>query len=299
MFLGKLNLYCLLTKHVFLWTVIIYSTTFKTDSAVIEELKGQTSQHRDKEPSILKSEVRLAIATMSNGKSPGQDNIPGELLKEGGEQIVDYYTTLCNKVMDTGRWPTQWTTSLVVPLPKKGDLSQCKNHRTISLISHPSKILLRVLLNRLRPQVEQILSEEQAGFRRGRSTTEQIFNLHLLDEKHRNIGQVMYNTFVDYRKCFDRVWQEGMCAVLRKYNIGEGVVKAIETLYQDSTSKVLLNGVMSERLQDNGGGETGVSALPLPMQRVPRKHYGGGDRRGRGGGRVDWGKESEESALRR
>ena len=66
------------------------------------------------------------------------------------------------------KWPTQWTQSLVIPIPKKGNLRKCENYRTLSLISHSSKMLLRIILNRLNPQVERILSDEQAGFRKGR-----------------------------------------------------------------------------------------------------------------------------------
>ena len=69
-------------------------------------------------------------------------------------------------------------------LPKKGNLQQCQNYRTISPISHPSKVMLQIILNRLKPQAEKIIAEEQAGFRAGRSTTEQIFNLRILFEKY-------------------------------------------------------------------------------------------------------------------
>ena len=62
-------------------------------------------------------------------------------------------------------------------LPKKGNLQQCQNYQTISLISHPSKVMLKIILNGLKPQVEKIITAEKAGFRAGRSTTEQIFNL--------------------------------------------------------------------------------------------------------------------------
>ena len=82
-------------------------------------------------------------------------------------------TTICNKIWQTGEWPTPWTQSLVITLPKKGNLQQCQNYRTISLISHPSKVMLKIILNRLKPQAERIITEEQAGFRAGRSTTEQ------------------------------------------------------------------------------------------------------------------------------
>ena len=69
---------------------------------------------------------------------------------------------------------------LVITLPKKGNLQQCQNYRKVSLISHPSKVMLKVILNRLKPQAVKIIAEEQAGFRAGRNTTKQIFNLRIL-----------------------------------------------------------------------------------------------------------------------
>ena len=85
--------------------------------------------------------------------------------------MIDILTTICNKIWKTGEWPTTWTQSLVIRLPMKGNLQLCKNYRTISLISHPSKVMLKIILNRLQPQAEEIIAEEQAGFRAGRSTT--------------------------------------------------------------------------------------------------------------------------------
>ena len=137
----------------------------------------------DTEDSILKSEVEEAIRSLKKGKSPGVDTIPGELIQSGGEEMVKMMTKICNIIWKTGIWPKSWTQSLVITLPKKGNLKQCNNYRTISLISHPSKILLRIILNRLKPQAETIISEEQAGFREKGSTIEQIFNLRVLGGK--------------------------------------------------------------------------------------------------------------------
>ena len=111
-----------------------------------------------------------------DGKSAGVDNLPAELVQAGGEAMIDILTTFCNKIWKTGKWSTTWTQSLVITLPKKGNLQPCQNYRTISLISHPSKVMLKMILNRLQPQAEEIIPEEQASFRAGRSTTEQIFN---------------------------------------------------------------------------------------------------------------------------
>ena len=132
------------------------------------------------------------------------DNIPAELIKYGGETVIDILTSICNKIWQTGDWPIPWTQSLIITLPKKGNLQLCQNYRTISLISHASKVMLKVILNRLTPQAEEIIAEEQAGFRRGRSTTEQIFNLRVLCEKYSQHQQDIFHVFIDYKKAFDK-----------------------------------------------------------------------------------------------
>ena len=133
------------------------------------------------------------------GKSAGMDNIPAQLVQAGGEAMIDILTAICNKIWRTGEWPTTWTQSLVITLPKKGNLQLCQNYRTISLISHPSKVMLKIILNRLQPQAEEITAEEQAGFRAGRSTTEQIFNLRILCEKYLQHQQTLYHVFIDFK----------------------------------------------------------------------------------------------------
>ena len=121
--------------------------------------------------------MEAAVQSLKKGKSAGVNNIPTELVQADGEDVITALMTICNKVWQTREWPTRCTQCLVITLPKKGNLQRCQNYRMISLISHPSKIMLNIILNRLKPQAEKIIAEEQAGFRAGRSTTEQIFNL--------------------------------------------------------------------------------------------------------------------------
>ena len=90
-------------------------------------------------------------------------------------------------------------------IPKKGDLKKYSNYCTISLINHTSKFLMRIILNRLIPQAEYILVEEQAGFRKNRSTTEQILNFRLIMETYIDQQRQVYHNFFDYKKAFDRV----------------------------------------------------------------------------------------------
>ena len=136
---------------------------------------------------MLRKEMEAAVQSLKKWKSAGVDNISAELVQAGGEDVITTLTTICNKIWQTGEWPTPWTQSLVIILPKKGNLQQCQNYRTISLISTPpppSKVMLKIILKRPKLQAEEIIAEEQACFRVGRSTTEQIFNLQILCEKY-------------------------------------------------------------------------------------------------------------------
>ena len=119
--------------------------------------------------------------------------------------MIDNLTEICNRIWRTGEWPTPSTQSLIITLHKKGNLQLCQNYRTISLISHSSKVMLKVILNRLKPQAEEIIAEEQAGFRAVRSTTKQIFNRRILCEKYLQHQQNLYHVFTDFKKAFDRV----------------------------------------------------------------------------------------------
>ena len=109
--------------------------------------------------------------------------------------------------------------------------------------------MLKVILNRLKPQAEEIIAEEQAGFRAGRSTTEQIFNLRILCEKYlqhqQNLNHV-FHVFIDFKKAFDRVWHAALWATMRKYNISANLVRTIELLYDKATSAVQINGSMGD-----------------------------------------------------
>ena len=135
---------------------------------------------------------------------------------------------------------------LVITLPKKGNLQLCQNYKNISLICHPSKVMLKIILNRLQPKAEEIIAEEQAGFRAGRSTTEQIFNLRILCEKYLQHQQNLYHVFIDFKKAFDRVWHEALWATMRKNNINASIIRAIENLYDKAQGAVLFNGSTGE-----------------------------------------------------
>ena len=122
---------------------------------------------------------------------------------------------------------------------QKSNLQQCQNYQTTSLISHPSKVTLKIILNRLKPQAEKIITEKQAVFRAGRSTTEQIFNLRILCEKYLQHQQDIYHVFIEFKKAFNRVWHAALWATMKKYNISTTLIRFIKNLYGKATSAVL------------------------------------------------------------
>ena len=206
---------------------------------------------------ILREEVPAAVKSLKKGKSPGIDNIPGELVQAGGDAVISALHKICNKIWQTREWPIPWTQSLIITLPKKGNLQQCKNYRTISLRCHLPKVLLKVLFNRLKPQAESIIAEEQAGFRSGRSRTEQIFNLRILCERYLQHQQDLYHVFIDFKKAFDRVWHKALWSTMRLYNINVNLIQVSENLCNKATSAVYLNGDIGDWLRTTVGVRQG------------------------------------------
>ena len=129
---------------------------------------------------------------------------------------------------------------MLITIPKKANSRKCSDHRTISLISHASKVMLKIIQKRITPRVEEVLSESQAGFRRGRSTVEQITTLRILNEKARDAGKLIFYNFIDFRKAFDRVWHDALWHTMGKYNIGQGITALVQNLYEGARSKVLV-----------------------------------------------------------
>ena len=211
---------------------------------------------------VLREEVEEAVKLMKKGKAAGSDNIPAELVHAGEKALIDTLHIIFHKIWETVQWPTQWTQSLMISVPKKGNLQQCNNYRTISLICHSSKVMLGIILNGLRPQAEKIIAIEQAGFRTERSTTEQIFNLRILWERYLQHQQDLYYVFVDFKRAFDRAWHAALWATMNHYNINAYTIRVIRNLYNPTSSAVCLNGDIGEWFQTTVGVRQGCLLLP-------------------------------------
>ena len=113
--------------------------------------------------------------------------------------------SICQQIWKTQQWPQDWKRSILIPGPKKDGTKECSNHRTIALISHVSKVMLKILHASLQHYVSQKLSDVQDGFRKGRGTRDQIANICWIIEKAREFQKNIYLYFINYTKVFDCV----------------------------------------------------------------------------------------------
>ena len=193
------------------------------------------------EPEPLLSEDESAIKDLKCRKSPDLDNISGELLKYSGAGGLKLMHYLCCKISKTCQWPTDWKLQEFVMLHKSGNIKDCNNYRRIALISHASKILLIIILNSLKPKVEEELSDCQAGYRKNRGAIDMLFLLQILIEKIRNTDQEMFMVFIDYSKAFDSLIHQSLFHFMIKMGFPRHLVSLIASLYTDQKAAVRWN----------------------------------------------------------
>ena len=101
------------------------------------------------EPDILECEVKWALGSITTNKTSGGDGIPVELFQILEDDAVKLQHSICQQIWETQQWPQEWKRSVVIPIPKKSNAKECSNHFTVALISHASKVMLKILQARL------------------------------------------------------------------------------------------------------------------------------------------------------
>ena len=124
--------------------------------------------------------------------------------------------SICQQIWKTQQWPQNWKRSVFIPIPKKGNAKECSNYCTIALISHTSKVMLKILQAKLQQYVNHEISDVQPGFRKGRGTRDQIANIHWIIEKAREFQKNIYFCFIDYIKDFDCVDLHKLWKILKE-----------------------------------------------------------------------------------
>ena len=162
-------------------------------------------------------------------------------------------------IWDTERVPDDWKKGIIIKLPKKGDLTSCGNWRGITLLTTASKVLGRIIIKRIAKEVDRLLREEQAGFRAGRSTTEQIFILRNIVEQAIEWNSNLYLCFIDFEKAFDSVHRDTLWKIMKSYRIPSKLIRIIKAMYNESECAVQTGSGLTEWFQVKSGVKQGCN----------------------------------------
>ena len=168
------------------------------------------------EPNIPECEVKWALGGITTNEVSGGDGIPVELFQMLKDDAVKVLHSICQQIWKTQQWPQDWKRSVFILIPKKVNAKEYSNYCTIALISHASKVMLKILQAGLQQYMNHELPAVQAGFRKGRRTRDQIVNIRWIIKKAREFQKKIYFCFIDYAKAFDHVDHNKLWKILKK-----------------------------------------------------------------------------------
>jgi hypothetical protein len=179
-----------------------------------------------------------SIEKLKNHILLGIDQIPAELIKEGGRTIHGANHKLIIAIWNKEELPEEWKESVIVHIQKNGDKTECNNYRGISLLPTTYKILSNILLSRLIPYAEEIMGDHQCGFRCNKSTTDHILCIHQILEKKWEHNEVVHQLFIDFKKAYDSVRREALYSILIEFGIPKKLVRLIKMCLTETYSRV-------------------------------------------------------------
>jgi hypothetical protein len=240
----------------------------KEDKVERDSLEEQTNIDID---DITLEEVTKAIKSMKNRKAPGLNGINAELVKYSGFLFhlrLLHFLNMCWKLLQT---PKEWSKAKVISIYKKGDRTNTNNYRGISLLDTIYKIYAKILNERLKTIADTLLSEEQMGFRKGRSCTDAIFTLKQVIEKRIEHNCETHIVFVDLEKASDDVNRNMLWDIMEKREYPRHLIIATKSLY-DKTSVILdLVYERTSEIKTNKGVRQGCSISPT-LFNIYRQH---------------------------
>ena len=215
---------------------------------------------------ITEEEIRTIVNNLKNGKSPGVDRILNEYIKATIDIFVPFYVKLFNKVLNTGNIPDSWVIGRIIPIYKNnGDPRQPENYRGITLVSCFGKMFTALLNKRLGEFSDdnEILKENQAGYRPRYGSTDHIFLLKCVIDLYLSKNKKLFCAFVDYRKAFDTIWRSGLWNKLINSGIKGKILRVIQSMYSNIKSCVSCNGKDSEYFGSFIGVRQGENLSPF------------------------------------
>ena len=216
---------------------------------------------------ISEDELEGVLRKLPMGKATGEDGVPYEMLRglSREQPLFKALISLLGIVWQSGYVPVEWCKALLMPIPKKGDLTDPNNYRGISLMSVVVKVLSRVLTNRLSDQLENngVLCMEQGGFRRRREVLSQVLALIEVCERRRAVGLDTVVTFLDLHKAYDTVPHNTLWTKLGACGMRGKALRFFQSLYEKSTCRVMTSAGPTDVIHVRQGVKQGGVASPL------------------------------------
>ncbi len=236
--------------------------TIKDD--LVKKIKEQ--KHEDPAFSELAKmptgeEVEEALKKLKPRKAAGEDGIIAEALVWGGEKLWEEVTKWIQEMWD--KVPEEGGGRQLVPAFKAGNKADADNYRGIALLNITGKVFTRILNGRLMAIAEKILLEQQAGFRKGRGTTDQIFCVREMIERHIEHHDPLYMAFIDLKKAYDSVSRSLLMDILRAEGLPEKLVVLIERLYAKTSLKVRIKQEIGRGVDISTGVRQGCVISPV------------------------------------
>ena len=178
------------------------------------------------------------VGLSTTNKASGGDGILVELFQILKDDPVKVLHSICQQIWKTQQWPRDWKRSVFIPIPKKGSLKEYSNYRTIALISHTSKVMLKILQARLQQYVNRELPDVPADFRKGRGTRDQIANIRWIIGKSTRVREKHLFLLIDYAKAFDCVDHNKLWKILKDMGIPDHLTCLLRNLYAGQEATV-------------------------------------------------------------
>lgn len=256
----------------------LYKSKAENDTEDKERKRVVINVNSEEIPSISREEIERALKETKHGKAAGDDDIVVEMLKDGGEVIIEKLIKLFNLCLEKEDIPGAWANAIVVLIYKKGDKESLENYRPISLLSQMYKLFARIITNRLTKKLDFYQPKEQAGFRKDYSTVEHLQTMKTVIEKVTEYNIPLWVAFIDYKKAFDTVEIWAVLQALKNARIDSRYNKLIEQIYKKATLQIRLH-ENTEKISIKRGVRQGDNMSPKLFTLVLEDAYK----------RIEWG----------
>ena len=214
-------------------------------------------------------EIMHHIKLLKSGKASGNDIILNEMLKKGAPYIISSISKLFTLILNSGKFPSMWNCSYIIPIHKAGSPNDPNNYRGIAVSSCLSKLYTMILNSRLTAFLKQnnLETDNQFGFKKNHRTTDSIYILRNLISKYVNSklkksGNYLFSCFIDFSKAFDSVWREGLLYKLLRLGVGEKFYNIVKSIYSNTKYCIKLNQGVTPYFDSHRGVKQGCNLSP-------------------------------------